>query len=99
MDYGLKEINEMDFGLKKVRWNAIIEVDNVTSGGEVEWLYDNVMQSNNRTLGFIKMFLCRFIQLSLKITVVYMIMTILLNLCDKMWKEVPKKINAKLKFR
>ena len=26
----LKEMNEMDYGLRKVRWNVIIEVDNLT---------------------------------------------------------------------
>ena len=30
MNYGLKEMNEMEYGLKKVKWNVFIEVDNVT---------------------------------------------------------------------
>ena len=39
--YGLKEMNEMDYGLKEVKWNMISEVDNVT---RVEArLGDNVM--------------------------------------------------------
>ena len=30
MDCGLKEMNEIDYGLKEVRLNIIIEVNNVT---------------------------------------------------------------------
>ena len=30
MDHDLKEMYEMDYILKKVRWNVIVEVDNVT---------------------------------------------------------------------
>ena len=29
MDYRLKEMIEMDYVLKEVRWNMVIEVDNV----------------------------------------------------------------------
>ena len=29
MDNGLKKMNEMNYGLKKVIWNVIIEADNV----------------------------------------------------------------------
>ena len=30
MGYGPKEINKMNYGLKFVKWNVMIEVDNVT---------------------------------------------------------------------
>ena len=40
MNYGLNEMKEMNHGLKEVTWNAIIEVDNVTTE-QVGWLcYD-----------------------------------------------------------
>ena len=32
MDNGLREINEMNYGLKEVIWNVFIEVDNVPKG-------------------------------------------------------------------
>ena len=30
MDYVLNEMNAMDYGMKVVRWNMIVEVNNVT---------------------------------------------------------------------
>ena len=40
-DYGLKGTNEMDCGLKELRWNTINEVDKMTR--EELRLSDNVM--------------------------------------------------------
>ena len=48
MDYGLREMNEMDNGLKEVRGYMITEVDTVTRV-EARPSDDVMMQTNNRT--------------------------------------------------